>query len=470
LSFDWDGFLEELDREVKEERVWVFGLSVRLLNDYWKIVSCFIRGKGIDYSLRGISMKPPPTSSSSPLSEERVSVFCVDRAQFLPLHFPLSCALPGEKIFVHHAFFDPGIVLLVLAGEDISPQLEEVLKRVTPPRRARYELYKDTNLKLVFNRFLFSFGSLLENIEPYTHHHSLRVALLASGIAHRLGLLPEKEEEVRIAGLIHDLGKLFIPREILHKPDKLTPREFEEVKRHVLELDRIFLGNEFMERFVPLARLHHERLDGSGYLGLEGEEIPLEARILAVCDVFDALVHLRPYRRAFTLEEAIQELHLLAAKGKLDGDVVRVLLAEIPEYYLAPVEGRLPFLPPGTEVRVRKAKEVYLGKARDTEGDKLTVAFTGEVPFVPGETVLILWDLSYSIVELVAECLARGDSHVFFLLKKAERRRRVFTLHWNLDIRFLKIPLKRPMTSPARSCRASATWKRDRPRSLEVSG
>lgn len=204
------------------------------------------------------------------------------------------------------------------------------------------------NRRLVLDRFLFSLVSLLEGIDAYTYHHSLRVAVLAEQVASYLGLPEEKQEAVRIAGFIHDLGKLFVPREILLKPGRLTEEEFAEVKTHVLELDRVFVGNEFMEPYVPLARLHHERLDGTGYLGLRKVEIPLESRILAVCDVFDALVHDRPYREAYSLEGAIRELTLLAELGKLEKSVVETLLHVIPEYYLAPPRGRAHSSLPGS--------------------------------------------------------------------------------------------------------------------------
>lgn len=447
MDFDWDGFLKELDRELKEEKVWALGLFARLLNDRWKILSLLTRGKGIDSSLKRVTMRPPEDAVLQKLLEEEVFVVCVDRSQFLRFHRAFPGTIPEGPVFVHHVFLDPGMILLVLSQEDVSSRLGEAVKKLFPPRQARYALYRDVNLELVFDCFLLSLTSLLESVEPYTYHHSLRVALLGASIARHLGLPKEKEKEVRVASLIHDLGKILIPREILHKPGRLTPEEFEEVKKHVFELPRIFLGNEFLERHVSLARLHHERLDGSGYLGLKGKDIPLEARILAVCDVFDALVHVRPHRRAYTLEEAFQELHTLTRAGKFDSKVFWALLEVLPEYCPVSAKGQLLFLPPGTEVRVQRisseeeeaVEEFYLGKVEEMEKDKLAVVFGEEVPLVSGERVSIFWNLSYFTVELWAKCITSTEKHATFLLQRAEHRETDFTLWWNLDIRFMKI-------------------------------
>jgi PAS domain S-box-containing protein len=145
--------------------------------------------------------------------------------------------------------------------------------------------------------------------DPYTAGHQRRMTNLARTMATEMGLPPEKIEGLRMAGVIHDIGKITLPVEILSKPTKLSDIEFSLIKEHVR------LGYDIlkdMESPWPLAEIvlqHHERMDGSGYpRGLKGEEILIEARILAVADVVEAMASHRPYRPALGLDAALEEI------------------------------------------------------------------------------------------------------------------------------------------------------------------
>ena len=143
--------------------------------------------------------------------------------------------------------------------------------------------------------------------DGYTEEHTRRVALRAVQVGDELGLAPERLHDLAVGGLLHDIGKLSVPDDILKKPGPLTDEEFVAVKRHV---DRGLALLEELGGFSPevlrLVRCHHERLDGSGYPQAAcGNEIPVEARVLAVCDVYDALLSTRVYRAAWTHERAI---------------------------------------------------------------------------------------------------------------------------------------------------------------------
>ena len=135
-------------------------------------------------------------------------------------------------------------------------------------------------------------------------------------------------EGTRLAGLLHDLGKAGISRRILNKPGKLTEEEFAEIKEHPpLGSMMIISEIEALQQVVPIVRHHHERFDGKGYPdGLAGQDIPLEARILAVVDAFDAMTHERSYRKAMSREEALAELER-GAGTQFDPAVVEAFLA-----------------------------------------------------------------------------------------------------------------------------------------------
>jgi HD-GYP domain-containing protein (c-di-GMP phosphodiesterase class II) len=180
--------------------------------------------------------------------------------------------------------------------------------------------------------FMDVLGVLTSTVEAKgssTAAHGDDVALLAERVALRMGLDPEQARDVRHAAMLHDVGKVAIPSEVLLKPGPLTREEWEVMRRHVV------VGGELLERveafshLAPIVRASHERWDGAGYPdGLSGEGIPLPARIVAACDTYDAIVTERPYRPAGSKDTAISELRRVAGR-QLDDRVVIALLAEL---------------------------------------------------------------------------------------------------------------------------------------------
>ncbi len=149
----------------------------------------------------------------------------------------------------------------------------------------------------------------VEARDPYTAGHQLRVADLARTIATEMGLSQEQIEGIRMAGSIHDIGKLSIPAEILSKPAKLTDVEFSLIKEHAQKGYEILKDVESPWSLAEIVYQHHERMDGSGYpRNLKGDEILIEARIMAVADVVEAMASHRPYRPAFGIDAALAEI------------------------------------------------------------------------------------------------------------------------------------------------------------------
>ena len=151
--------------------------------------------------------------------------------------------------------------------------------------------------------------SAIEVRDPYTAGHQKRVANLARAIATEMGLLPEKIEGIRMAGYIHDIGKLSIPAEILSKPTKLSEMEFALIKEHARSGYEILKDVESPWSLAEMVYQHHERMDGSGYpRKLQADDIIIEARILAVADVVEAMASNRPYRPSLGIEPALTEI------------------------------------------------------------------------------------------------------------------------------------------------------------------
>ncbi|NLD43684.1 MAG: response regulator [Chloroflexi bacterium] len=163
---------------------------------------------------------------------------------------------------------------------------------------------------------------VIETYDAFTHEHSLRVAQHAERLAECAGLTPDEADDVRMASLLHDIGKLGVAMTTLHKPMGLTESEYDLVKLHPVMGARILAGLEILSDLVPLVLYHHEWVDGTGYPdGLCDGEIPLGARIIAVADTYDALAHDRPYRAGRGPEEAARLLSE-AAGTQLDGGLV----------------------------------------------------------------------------------------------------------------------------------------------------
>ena len=176
---------------------------------------------------------------------------------------------------------------------------------------------------------LLGLANALEAKDSYTRGHSERVAALGRRVASALGLAPSLVDVVGQAGLLHDIGKIGVPEAILRKPGLLSPEEWHVMRAHPTIGAQIVAPFEFFEGAARAIRHHHERWDGSGYPdGLAREAIPLEARIVAVVDVFDALTSARSYRPALHRDAACAMLRQEAGHT-LDETVVAALLGVI---------------------------------------------------------------------------------------------------------------------------------------------
>ncbi|GAB6188834.1 hypothetical protein JCM30566_05730 [Marinitoga arctica] len=166
----------------------------------------------------------------------------------------------------------------------------------------------------------------LEYYDNYTRGHSERVANWASLVAEKIGLDKENIEKIYWAGILHDIGKIFVPQAILNKMGKLTPEEFEKIKLHPVKGEELINKVDEMKYISKIIRHHHERYDGKGYPdGLKSDEIPIESRILAVIDSYDAMTSQRPYKRALSKEEAIYELKRLSMQ-QFDGKITSAFI------------------------------------------------------------------------------------------------------------------------------------------------
>lgn len=177
------------------------------------------------------------------------------------------------------------------------------------PREGNMEKTKDVELKTTLEKLVFALASIVEYPDPFTAVHQSQVTRLACEMAKEMDLPAEQIRGIRVSGIIHDIGKIRIPSEILLNPKPLGKVEMEMIKSHPRTGCDILEGIEFPWPVSRIVLQHHERIDGSGYpQGLSGGNILLEARIIAVADVMQAMVSERPYRPGLGLEEAKKEI------------------------------------------------------------------------------------------------------------------------------------------------------------------
>jgi PAS domain S-box-containing protein/putative nucleotidyltransferase with HDIG domain len=216
---------------------------------------------------------------------------------------------------------------LIIANKELVFQNEEKEKRAKELSTAEGKLKESyESLKKTLNDAIDTMAKIVETRDPYTAGHQQKVADLATAIAREMKLEDTRIDQLRMAATIHDIGKMYVPSDILSKPGKLSDMEFNLIKAHPQYGYDIVKGMDFPCNIAKTVLQHHERLDGSGYPNqLKGEDMILEAKILAVADVVEAMVAHRPYRPALGLDKALEEIS--KNTGKLyDPDVVDACL------------------------------------------------------------------------------------------------------------------------------------------------
>ncbi len=173
------------------------------------------------------------------------------------------------------------------------------------------------------DNILLSLSRSLEVKDLYTKEHSIRVSKLSTDFVSFLGLSQKDSEEVKKAGILHDIGKIFLNTSLLSKPNVLTEEETEIIKMHVVLGEEICKPLVSMRRILPAIRNHHERWDGKGFPdGLAGDDIPLIARILAIVDSFDAMVSERCYRGCKSAKDALEMMKKEQRNGQWDPELL----------------------------------------------------------------------------------------------------------------------------------------------------
>ena len=302
-----------------KDQVWLMDLDLK-----WKYISPLME-KLLGYNMEELIQLPFEKLLPTTSLKKSMEHFSTQLSKALPSSKPSSTKRLVELEFIckNGQFLWGECSFSFIRDEKGKPlSILGESRDITERKRAEEKLQQTLeSLKRAVGTTIQVLVSALEVRDPYTAGHQSRVADLACAIATEMGLDQEQIEGIRMAGSIHDIGKLSIPAEILTKPTKLTDNEFALIKVHS-ETGYDMLKD--VESPWPLAQIvyqHHERMDGSGYPNnLKGDKIILDARIMAVADVVEAMASHRPYRAALGIEKALDEI--MKNKGILYDEIV----------------------------------------------------------------------------------------------------------------------------------------------------
>lgn len=233
----------------------------------------------------------------------------------------------GAVDFIKKPFVPEVLLLRVRHTIDLSrlqADLEREVQKKTQEIAAQHEKLERISMQIVK-----ALSGAVDAKDTYTNGHSLRVAEYSKEIARRAGLSKEMQDDIYMMGLLHDVGKIGVPDAIINKPAHLTEEEFAVIRNHPVMGARILKNIKDFPKLITGARWHHERYDGKGYPdGIAGEEIPLEARIIAVADAYDAMSSRRSYRDV--LSQEVVRLEIETGKGtQFDPVMTEIVLSMI---------------------------------------------------------------------------------------------------------------------------------------------
>lgn len=216
---------------------------------------------------------------------------------------------------------------LIKMNKELNVQLAEKLREL---EIKHFKLQKVTASLEDSDSIIMAIANTIEAKDVVTNGHINRVAFWSQKIGGRLGLSFDELEILRKGAILHDIGKVGIPDEILNKPGALTKEEFDIMKTHTIIGEKIIKSLKSFENIRSIIKHHHEKLDGSGYPdGLKDPQIDVYTRIIAIVDIYDALTMDRPYRKAMSVEKAFSILDEDTSKGLLDSSIVEILKEEV---------------------------------------------------------------------------------------------------------------------------------------------
>lgn len=285
----------------------------------WKVVDSLLPGDICMETIKLSKEQPPVIKMGETLDSEKIEILKKSNVRYLWVKIPpvIPPVIESQKIDK--------------IKEDIKDIFKTAGEKMTINKKNIENLSQEivNNVVKNFSDKISLIFLIQENDEEYTYVHEVHVGIISSLVAMEMGLKISDIARLTFSAIIHDVGKIMVPKDILYAPRRLTQNEFEVVKRHVEFGERICKLSKVEDEFVLSGvRDHHEKLDGTGYLrGLKSDSISLPARIIAAADIYDALISNRSYKAPWSPYKAISELIRMASVGKIDKKVLSAFIS-----------------------------------------------------------------------------------------------------------------------------------------------
>lgn len=362
---------------------------------------------------------------------------------FLYEGFGESSTMYVKKLSLYTEFF--AFFEFLIAEPILEPEIETLIDELSDRLlKSLHEAYCEVVREISKRYICLDALNIIKTARPRTFYHSFRVGDLAVIISEELGLDERRVKDLYFSALIHDVGEIWIPNEILDKRGKLTDDEMELVKSHPMNLKYIFLHNPIIEDLLAIAIYHHERSDGSGYYGLTTQELSFESKILSICEFIDGLHTDRPDRAGLKKEEIVELLKDMRGKA-FDKELVDVSITIIEKFYGNYLEldgvksGKPVVLLFYKDGGLNLAKGVVEYSAGKNIGISLSTSENEKLKYK--DRVRLQIPTLSKIADITAEVLSSTDEMVnLLILDSRDVEDKPLEVHWEFEI--LVIPLR----------------------------
>ncbi|AEA34214.1 HD-GYP domain-containing protein [Hippea maritima] len=317
-----------------EDEEFRFAILLKLNDEQVFLLNIYQSGKGFLEEFKGLQLRVSKSFRDILKENDRYeSTGSIETDYpFLYGKFIEDSSVYIEKIYVEYQ--EVGLCEFLIKKEyiptDVKDVLESLIQSIKP---FLIDLYIEISEDIERRYFAVNSLNITKNMRPRTFYHSFRVADLAVAIADKIGLSKNSIRKLNYAALIHDIGEMYISNDIFYKQGSYTEEEVEILKQHPYFLKVIFARNPLMEDIVNIAYYHHERIDGGGYFGIKGDELPVESKILALCETIDGLYTDRPDRKGFDIRRIISIVRKLRGKA-FDRRIAEASLEVLEKYYI----------------------------------------------------------------------------------------------------------------------------------------
>jgi len=427
-----------------------FNLFFKLNSRQFFLFNIYESGKGFLKDYKGLQLTATKAFTEALEEKDEYEHFgeIISHHPFLYGTFIKNSTLYIKNLYLYNQ--NVGAFEFIIKNDSLSNEIKQILRELSTAMMPYFfDVYVEIRSDVAKRYFSINALNIIKNARPRTFYHSFRVSDLSIAIARQMGLDKKSQRNLCYAALIHDLGEMYIPRDVFYKEGKLTKEEMELIKEHPKNLKNIFAHNPVMDDIIEIAYYHHERMDGKGYYGYKKDDIPIESRILALAETIDGLYTDRPGRKGFEVNEIIAAIKS-SAIDVFDEDVVKYAIDIVERYYdkrefnISTLGNINNIGKPTTVIVSKEGKLIFIqGAIEYASNDIVGITFNEpvDVNFSYRELIRIQFPFFDMIYDLKASVISSTDTSLNLIIKGAsETTLSNLNVFWEFEA--IAIPLK----------------------------